>query len=545
MKTKPSSVIRALFQAGGKLLPLGLVLFPLQAGLLDLNFGNNGQGSSGQDPNTGQPTPHTPPPTVDDIVLIPRSGETLEILFTDEGKGVIYYKAIGADYERAAFADVMGKSGTIISSANKIYYSPHDWKLYWSTQDTLESVHLDGSNHEILTQNPDYAPNAFGWTWFSQGTPWVWNHNASAWHYLSGNPVAIDSTTGSWQVIWDMGLDRWVWLGNYPWVYTHSNKTWHYLVGDFWSYSDTNEMWKRVENNLAMRVDGSLGASHYEIDTGYFYYQLDPHAHTGRPYGCIEKLNVYTKSTITAVEMTNAQHITSLPHRGELYWSESDGVHAAPSVNDQTRRILLRTPVPNTPPPILYEEAAPASAGSLFNLEITQYTPSDQRISIDFLQGNQFRMGYGQNYLSGSYSWFKSGSNTARLSLNVQGVISAFNSQSSFPIEANTVQEAYQKTLGGDTVDLPRTLDIDLSFRDSAEGEAVSTEILASNNLQSNPGKFSATGGDFSGIPRTFPQPLSLPGATIQGLQSLQSQGQLMAHLLDAAGNPIQETLYP
>ena len=540
MKTNFSSFNNSSNKAAGLLLALVGLLLPIQAGLLDLNFGNNGS-----TPGTGSPSPVTPPPTIDDIILQPRPGETLEILYRDEGTGVIYYKATADAYQRAAYANIAGQQGDIVPNATKIYFSPQEWKLYWATPDTLETISLNGANHEILVQNPGYAPNAFGWTWFSIGTAWTWNHNAQDWHYLSGNPMAIDATDGSWKSVWDLNLDRWIWLGDFPWVFVPSQQKWYFLVGDLWSYPSTTENWKRVESNKAPRADGTLGPSHFEADSGSFFYQLNPLTGTGRTFGSIEKLNVQTKSTVTSVEMTNALHITSLPNLGEIYWSETDGVHSAPSVNDQTRRILLQTPTPNTQPPILYEDAAPASAGSLFNLEINQYAPTYQRLSVDFLQGNQFRMGYGKNYLSGTFSWFKTGAYTARLSLHVEGDISVFNNQSIFPINASTVQEAYQMTLGGDTVDLPRSLDLDLSFRDSVTGEAVSTEILASNNLHSNVGKFTATGGDFSGIPRTFPQPLSLPGASVQDLNIVENQSQIIAHLLDAAGNPIQETLYP
>jgi hypothetical protein len=240
--------------------------------------------------------------------------------------------------------------------------------------------------------------------------------------------------------------------------------------------------------------------------------------------------------------MTNALQITGLPQKEELYWSEADGVHSA-KPDGEGRNILLRTPAIGTSPPILFEEASPTSSGALFNLEFSNYSPSYLRVTVDFLPGNQFRMGYGRNYLSGTFVWTKSGTHTALLRLDVQGKITAFPPNSTRPLDAETVQEAYQKTLGANPVDLPRTLDLALSFRDSSSGEIVSTELLASNNRQEFSGKFTASGGDYSGIPRTYPLPLSLPGATIQKLEPQKNQGQIVTHLLDAGGNPIQETL--
>jgi hypothetical protein len=510
-----------------------------EAGLLDFIFGNNGSAT---------PQPTSPPvnqlPKASDIIVTPRPGETIEILYVDDGAGLVYYKATGSGYQRAAFLNVLGYGEDIVHDATKLYYSASEWKLYWSTGDTIETIFLNGTSHEILAQNPGYLPNAFKWVWLNEEDAWVWNRETSSWHYLLGNPVAMDPLLGTWETLLQKDWKGWIWFGDYPWVYLPKLNKWYYMVGDLWSYSDATQTWRRVENNKALKVGGTLGNNHFEEENRMLYYQLDPPTETGRVFGSIQKMDIRTKAVSTAVEMTNALEITSLPQLGELYWSENDGIHAATSQN-QARRVLLRTPLPGNPLPILYEEPSPSSTGTLYNLEIANYSPAYQHITVDFLPGNKFKMGYSNNFLSGTYTWTKTGTHNALLQLAVQGEVTIFAKGSSTPLDAKSVQEAYLKTSGSQRVDLPQNISIQLSFRDSMQGETRATETLASNNIQVMTGKFSATGGDYSGIPRVFPLPPSLPGATVQSLVPLKDLNQIQAYLLDAGGNPIQETLDP
>jgi len=93
---------------------------------------------------TKPPEKTSPPPTIftsaNAIVISPAAGETIEVLYVDQGAGIKYYRAIGGDYERGGRADVHGGDYNIVPPVNKVHFSDMKKRFYWSTNHTIESI---------------------------------------------------------------------------------------------------------------------------------------------------------------------------------------------------------------------------------------------------------------------------------------------------------------------------------------------------------------------------------------------------------------------
>jgi|GEM_PF-2507719 len=479
--------------------------------------------------------------TADEIQVFPLSGETIEILRIDEGAGIKYYKATAPGYERLGRADVHGSDYDIVSLAQKIYYDEETWKVHWTTENTIETILLTGAEHKILAQSNSYTPNALDWVWLNSEDAWMWDDTEQTWKFLLGNILLYNPDTQGWGDFHEADLTGWFWWGDYPWIYGNDTGTWYYLVGDSWTYSSTTEAWSRIENTDGIRFDGTVGASHLETTQDNIFFQLDPPQDSGKTAGSIQQLDLLNQTLSTAVELTNATSIANFPVKGEVYWSDTTGVYAAIPGTPQKRPLLLTSTPGSTPQPF-YQEAAPTSPGSLYTIDISEDSPSNQYLTIDLMENNLYRMGYGKNFISGNYVYQKTGTHEAQITLTSQSPITAFQGDSLVALRANTVQEAYQLSAGA--VNLPETLTINITYQDTQSGTTANTAQLASSATQVTTGQFTAEGGSYVGIP-TYPTPNDRQGASVQAMEAREDDNELTIDLIESDGSSLQVIVNP
>ena len=479
--------------------------------------------------------------TADEIQVFAQSGETIEILFVDDGAGVKYYKAIAPGYERLGRADVHGKDYDIVPLAKKIYFDEETWEIHWTTEHTIETMFLNGAEHKILAQSNSYTPNNFQWTWLNAEDSWMWDDAGQTWQYLLGDALLYDSDTQQWVDFHQAVLSGWFWWGDYPWIFGHDSNKWYYLVGDPWTYSATKHNWSRIENADAVRFEGTIGASHMETTENQFFFQLDPPADSGKSIGNIQQLDMPTQTLTTAVEFTNATSIANFPAKGEVYWSDETGVYAAMPGSPQKRPLLL-TSAPGTSPQTFYEDAAPTSPGNLYTVDIVEDAPSYQRLTIDLMENSLYRMGYGKNFISGNYVYQKTGSHTAQITLTSQSPVTAFQDNSLVALKADTVQDAYQVSAGA--VNLPEVLTISITYHNTNSGSVINVAQLASSATENTTGRISADGGSYVGI-ATYPTPNDRQGASVQSLQAREDDNELLVDLLESDGSSLQVVVNP
>lgn len=497
------------------------------------------QGGGWTDINIPFPNNNLPPvkvwETASEIVVTPGPGEVIEVLYIDEGAGIKYYRAIGPDYERGARADVHGRDFNIVPPVKKVHYSDMKKRFYWSTENTIETIMITESDHKLLAQTSHYQPNAYKWIWMDPNTFWFWDDQTKTWNYLLGKVLLFNSKTSEWHNLVDTNLFGWLWMDDLPWLYSSATDTWYYVVGDMWTYSNNDEVWQRIENTDAMQVNGSFGTSYYEDGTENFYFQLDPPADSASTLGSIQKLSIPSMQLNTAVDLTNATHITSFPSKGELYWSETTGVYANMAGDIANRPLLLTSPL-GQPSQVIYKEPSPSFRDSIYRVDVNMDMPDKESITIDFMEQNEFRMGYGNIFISGIYTWIKTGTHTASIKLISQSLINTPGG-----LQANTVEEAF--TVSSGTVILPKEMTVQLTYKDTMNGRIQVLELLANNSATINHGSFMANGGIYSGSPTYNVQ--DLQGYSVQKLMPQEDLNQLIVDLVDDIGLPEQEILVP
>jgi hypothetical protein len=469
-------------------------------------------------------------------VISPAAGETIEVLYVDQGAGIKYYRAIGDDYERGGRADVHGGDYNIVPPVNKVHFSDMKKRFYWSTNHTIESIFINEADHKLIAQTTDYQPNAFKWVWLDPNSFWFWEDQSKTWSYLLGNVLLFNTATGEWNNLVDSNLFGWIWMDDLPWLFSTVTNTWYYVVGDLWTFSDTTKVWQRIENKNAMQIPGgSFGTSYYESETDNFYFQLNPPAESSSTLGSIQKLSLPSMQLSTAVDLTNATHITSFPAKGELYWSEAGGVYAN-MPGDIVNRPLLLTSELGQPTQQIYKEPSPSFRDSIYRVDLDMDPANKESVTIDFMEQNEFRMGYGNIFISGVYTWIKTGTHTASVRLISQSLINT-----PAGLRANTVEEAL--TLSAGTVILPKETTLQFSYRDTMTGRVQVQEVLANNTTSNTNGSIMASGGIYSGSPTYDVQ--DLQGYRVNNLIPQEDLNQLIVDLEDDIGLPEQRILVP
>ncbi len=504
---------------------------------LDIQFGEYQKGKTFTTNQAGALVAIDPTGAMEDeIILRPGTGETLEVLYLDRVADLLYYRAFGPAGERAGKVGIFGQDPQdIIHSANRVIFSGQGPKLYWASNDAVRSINLDGTGHKVLVREENHQTNNLsGWAWLGSH-PWGYCLDGMDWLYFHGDIHVIRQSTSGWFPSLDAaGVNGWTWWANYPWVYVDGFAGWIRVEGNLWTWSNKLLAWDLLENTSAPTVSGIPKALHFDETRNALFFQLTPTAASMRSYGSIQKLDLATGGLSTAIDLTNATNIQSMPGSDRIYWSESDGLHTSGSTG-LNREFILTTPLIGGLAPTIRNETAPMMAGTLYKLSMSPHAPETAFNDLQLNGGTKkFEMGFGRDFLSGTFTWNRRAPREVAIDLEIDEPVTAFPDGVSLPYAGRTVQEIYLSSGGGK--DLPTRINITLTYRDSSHGAYREIRYLASQNMETVTGDFTAQGGDFSGLAPKYPNPPVHFGATITGL-STGDDGSILINLTNLDGS--------
>ncbi len=469
----------------------------------------------------------------DDLITSsPNEGDTLSILHLDKAAGRIFYKVIWAAGERVESRGLFGEDLQVLVPFTKsAIYSESHQKLYWTRDDAVRSIRLDGSDHSIVAKQSDvYTNDLTGWAWLGI-YPWVYDQGEDDWSWMEGDISVLRQPTGQWHHdLPAAGVNGWTWWGAYPWVYVNGFASWVYIHGDLWTYSNKNSNWDLLENTSAPVFEGKPSALTLDESSNSLYFQLEPSGDTTQSFGNIEKLNLSTGAISTVVEMANATNIHILSQSDRIYWSEADGLHTA-SLDGSNRAHILSISKTGEPKPVIYQNPVPVTPGAIYNLTLTPHDTNNIAEVIELKhETKSFNLGTGKDFIAGNYTWFRrEDKRQAVLTLSSDQPVNAFDSEGN-RYSGWSVEDILSDS--GGTKDLPARITLTLTYRDNHTGTYSATRYLASQNVEYVNGDFTGLIGDFSGVPFPLITPQHYESHTITAL-SVGSDGNLHAVLRD------------
>ena len=469
----------------------------------------------------------------DDLIVHPRAGETLEVLFLDKKMGQLYYKGSSIAGKRVGQIGVFGDAPIDrVVDATRVTFSPRNSKFYWTKPDAVRSITLSGTNPTVIARVSGLNINKLkGWAWIGV-YPWAYSPDSDDLFYFKGTPWVFQQTTDSWsQGFQDTGITGWTWWGDFPWVYANGLGAWSYVQGDLLTYFHKTASLDLLESTSTPFFQGTPEALHVPMFQNEVYFQLNPPVESRQNYGAIEKLNPGTNRLTTIVPMTNATHILTLPGKNRLYWAESVGLYST-TLAGGDRTLILSTPGFGVVAPTPYFEPTPMTPGANYHISLSPHAPGNPSDDLILKDSNKFTRGFGRGFISGEFKWDRGpdGENVV-ITLTSGNPVSAFPDGGSHPYPGRTVQEIYESS--NRVKDLPTYITLTLNYRDSHHGTFTETRSLVSGKVEIFKGDFSTRNGSFTGMQLRHPP--SYHGSRITKLQE-GDDGNLKVIIHEASG---------
>ena len=218
----------------------------------------------------------------DFITSSPNEGDTLSTLYLDKVAGRIFYKVTWGDGERVESRGLFGEDLQVLVSFTKsAIYSESHQKLYWTRDDAVRSIKLDGSDHSIVAKQSDvYTNDLTGWAWLGI-YPWVYDQGEDDW--MDGGRYFCSSSTNWPMASWSTCC-RCEWLdtvGTYPWVYVngfasglHSRRSGHIRIK---IELGLEIHLPRFEETFSLHLDESI--TRFIFNSNHRVIQRSPSAH--------------------------------------------------------------------------------------------------------------------------------------------------------------------------------------------------------------------------------------------------------------------------